>query len=150
MNNDRNRKGKYIFNEIQSREKTKSMIAERKLKLQNLNLDYEKMMDVGTVCYDKVVHNESYKDKASIANSILSDQLNVEKEISFLQRQLEYRNRLYNSVITYYDGVDRALLADYFSGNYSNQQLKLKYYESHPYKKVIRLLEDADIDLLQM
>ena len=117
MNNDRNRKGKYIFSEIQSREKTKSMIAERKLKLQNLNLDYEKMMDVGTVCYDKVVHNESYKDKASIANSILSDQLNVEKEISFLQRQLEYRNRLYNSVITYYDGVDRALLADYFSGN---------------------------------
>lgn len=148
--NNRNRKGKYIFSEIQSREKTKRMIDERKLKLQNLNLDYENMMDAGTVCYDKVVRNESYKDKASIANAILSDQLNVEKEISFLEALLRYRNQLYNSIVDYYDGEDRGLLVDYFSGNYSNQQLKLKYYESHPYKKVIRLLEGADIDLLQL
>ena len=146
--NIENKKGKYIFSEIQLRDKTKRMIEDRKNKLQSLQHDYENMMDVNTVRYDNFIQKDNYIDKASIANDILSDQLNVEKEISFLELQLEYRNRLYNSVINYYDGAERALLADYFSGKYANEKLKIKYYDSHPYKKVIRLLDNADIELL--
>ena len=148
MMNIENKKGKYIFSEIQLRDKTKRMIEDRKNKLQSLQHDYENMMDVNTVRYDNFIQKDNYIDKASIANDILSDQLNVEKEISFLELQLEYRNRLYNSVINYYDGAERALLADYFSGKYTNEKLKIKYYDSHPYKKVIRLLDNADIELL--
>ena len=56
--NIENKKGKYIFSEIQLRDKTKRMIEDRKNKLQSLQHDYENMMDVNTVTYMQEIKKE--------------------------------------------------------------------------------------------
>lgn len=141
-------KGKYIYNEIQARDKTKLMIKNLEQNLRDCELKYEDCMGVHSIQFNNVVCEQNNFEKSSVANSILSDEQRIEMQIKFLKLQLRYREDLYHSVINFYDGLDKQFLIDCFSGKFSTEGLKSKYYETNPYKKVIRLLGQAKIELL--
>lgn len=132
--------GKFILCEIQSGKKIQDLLNDYKHDLENLEWEFYHDMSPRAIRFDNVKYDQTPIQMDSKANVYLSDIMNLEKDIRYLQRELDKRNSLYKKVIEMYDGREKEFIQDYVCGKYKVEYLKMKYCETNPYKKIIQLL----------
>lgn len=137
-------KAKYILHEIKSIQRYECIIREIENDLKEINQQIKTVQEPSSPSGKSGPKIENHKDKSSIVNALLSDEMqiiNEQKEFKERKAKAEYYLASLKLVC---DASELTFIDAFFFRHYSYEKLTIVYGYENPYKKVIDLIKKVE------